>query len=79
MHFITEEPRFKVHQYSRCEKVANILAQNHSYDAPKIEVSFHLFMFAHLGGCLWREGEGLSHCVGQNSILWEPFSLRGGQ
>ena len=20
-------------------------------------------MFAHLGGCLWCEGEGLSHCV----------------
>ena len=32
-------------------------------DAPKIQVSFHLLMFAHLGGCLWCEGEGLSHCV----------------
>ena len=68
MHFITGEPRFSVHQYSRCEKVANIFAQNYSYmangsDAPKIEVSFHLLMFAHLGGGLWGEGEGLSHCV----------------
>ena len=41
VHFITGEPRFSVHQYSRCEKVANIFAQNYSYmangsDAPKI-------------------------------------------
>ena len=56
VHFITGEPRFGVHQYSRCENVANIFAQNYSYeangsDAPKIEVSFHLLMFAYLGGC----------------------------
>ena len=78
MHFITGEPRFSVHQYSRCEKVANIFAQNYSYmangsDAPKIEVSFHLLMFAHLGGCLWCEGEGLSHCAlkgGGIDIQW---------
>ena len=75
MHFITGEPRFSVHQYSRCEKVANIFAQNYSYmangsDAPKIEVSFHLLMFAHLGGCLWCEGEGLAlSAVGANDGL----------
>ena len=68
MHFITGEPRFSVHQYSRCEKVGNIFAQNYRFianrsDEPKIEVSFHLLMFADLGGCLWCEGEGLSHRV----------------
>ena len=46
---------------------SNIFAQNYSFiangsDAPKIEVSFHLLMFAHLGGCLWCEGEGLALC-----------------
>ena len=57
-----------LHEHCGCEKVGNIFAQNYSFiangsDAPKIEVSFHLLMFAHLGGCLWCEGEGLSHCV----------------
>ena len=76
VHFITGEPRFSVHQYSRCEKVGNIFAQNYSFiangsDAPKIEVSFHLLMFAHLGGCLWCEGEGLSHCaVAIGKMAW---------
>ena len=28
-------------------------------DAPKIQVSFHLLMFAHLGECSWCKGDGL--------------------
>ena len=42
VHFITGEPHFSVHQYSQCEKVGNIFAQNYGYmanrsDAPKID------------------------------------------
>ena len=72
--FVTAEPHFSVHQYMRCWKVGNIFSESCSYmanrsDAPKIQVSFHLLMFAHLGGCLWYEGEGLSHCAGCNSYF----------
>ena len=61
-----------MHQYSQGEKVGNFFAQNYSFmtngsDAPKIEVSFHLLMFADLNG-LWCEGEGLSYCVEENNI-----------
>ena len=67
-HLVTAEPRFSVHQYMRCQKVGNIFSESCSYmatrsDAPKIQVSFHLIMFAHLGGCLWCEGEGLPLCA----------------
>ena len=49
-------------------KVGNIFAKIYSFmtngsDPLKIWVSFHLLTFAHLGWCLWCEGEGLSHCV----------------
>ena len=47
-------------------KVGNIFAKIYSFmtngsDPLKIWVSFHLLTFAHLGWCLWCEGEGLSH------------------
>ena len=49
-------------------KVGNIFAKIYSFmtngsDPLKIWVSFHLLTFAHLGWCLWCEGEGLSHCA----------------
>ena len=48
-------------------KVGNIFAKIYNFmtngsDLLKILVSFHLLTFAHLGWCLWCEGEGLSHC-----------------
>ena len=46
-------------------------------DAPKIQVSFHLLMFAHLGGCLWCEGEGLPLCVLVPKSLTEKSQLWG--
>ena len=50
-------------------------------DEPKIEVSFHLLMFVHLGGCLWCEGEGLSHCArsqveDMRSVSQRRFALK---
>ena len=64
-------------------KVGNIFAKIYSFmtngsDPLKIWVSFHLLTFAHLGWCLWCEGEGLSHCECGGSASNDFKSCIGG-
>ena len=65
-------------------KVGNIFAKIYSFmtngsDPLKIWVSFHLLTFAHLGWCLWCEGEGLSHCDMGTKLGWAKWNGHSGQ